>query len=124
MLRLEEKGTVYTEMVRSFESPSRLVFRRLGGLLYGAEHPLALCSAGFPSAIRELTPAHLRAFHRDNYHLGNMGMIAAFPPSRSLEEVVDRCGAILDDLAADTRPGTSEEDLPAVCFRILFFAEG
>src|SRR5690606_28118545 len=80
-LRLEEKGTVYNEMVRTYESPQTLVWRTAGYLVYGKTHPLALDSGGAPAAIREMTPQHIRAFHEATHHLANMGMIGAFPSS-------------------------------------------
>ena len=114
-LRLEEKGTVYTEMVRSFESPSRRMFRSLGQMLYGASHPLALSSGGLPAALRELGAADIRAFHRANYHLGNMGMIATFPKSVATETALARASRLLAGLPPtpnDVR-ASSEADMPA-----------
>src|SRR6476619_2594394 len=55
-LRLEEKGTVYTEMVRTYEAPETGLWRAAGQLVYGANHPLALDSGGYPPAIRTMTP--------------------------------------------------------------------
>ncbi len=115
-LRLEEKGTVYTEMVRSFESPSRRMWRELGILLYGPDHPLARSSGGLPAAIRELTPADIRAFHRANYHLANLGMIGAFPRSLALTDLLDCTADILDRVGAEPagdRVVEREADLPA-----------
>lgn len=94
-LHLEEKGTVYNEMVRSFESPTRNLWRTLGQLQYGPTHPLAFSSGGLPAAIREMTPTDIRAFHRANYHLANMGMIASFPRSVALGDILDQIGATL-----------------------------
>src|SRR5256714_3818076 len=51
-LRLEEKGTVYNEMVRTYENPDVVMWRAAGQMVYGASHPLALDSGGFPDAIR------------------------------------------------------------------------
>src|SRR5215208_5454502 len=55
-LRLEEKGTVYNEMVRTFEAPETNLWRAAGHLVYGTKHPLALDSGGYPDAIRDMTP--------------------------------------------------------------------
>src|SRR5580698_3209332 len=55
-LHLEEKGTVYNEMVGYYENPEAVAGRALGQMVYGASHPLALESGGFPEAIREMTP--------------------------------------------------------------------
>jgi Zn-dependent M16 (insulinase) family peptidase len=110
-LRLEEKGTVYNEMVRTYENPQVGMWRKAGQLVYGATHPLALDSGGHPDAIRTMTADDIRKFHRDAYHLGNMGMIAAFPSSMTLASVLDRTSAILEKEARTGRV-SSEADLP------------
>lgn len=112
-LRLEEKGTVYNEMVRTYESPHTSVWRVAGQLVYGAKHPLAMDSGGYPDAIIEMTPEHIRAFHAATHHLANMGMIGAFPSSVPLTEVLDHTGAILGRLAGRTGKVFSEAQLPA-----------
>ena len=111
-LRLEEKGTVYNEMVRSFESPVNNLWRAAGHMLYGPKHPLALDSGGFPDAIREMTPEHIRTFHASAYHLGNMGMIGAFPSSMPLASVLDETAKVLSKVAGRKGRVTSEADLP------------
>lgn len=111
-LRLEEKGTVYNEMVRTFEAPETNLWRAAGHLIYGETHPLALDSGGFPDAIREMTPQHIRTFHASAYHLANMGMIGAFPSSMSLASVLDSTSEILTKLAGRTGKVMSEADLP------------
>ncbi len=112
-LRLEEKGTVYNEMVRSYEEPDAMLWRSANQLVYGAQHPLAFESGGFPDAIRTMTATDIRKFHDDAYHLGNMGMIGAFPSAMSLASVLDHTAKLLDD-AQDT-PGQphTEAQLPA-----------
>ncbi len=99
-LHLEEKGTVYNEMVRVYESPDVALWRRGKQLVYGETHPLALDSGGLPAAIRTMTPSDIRAFHAAAYHLGNMGMIGAFPSKMALAEVLDRTSVVLDKEAA------------------------
>jgi Zn-dependent M16 (insulinase) family peptidase len=111
-LRLEEKGTVYNEMVRTFESPETNLWRAAGHLVYGTKHPLSLDSGGFPDAIREMTPEHIRTFHTSAYHLGNMGMIAAFPSSMPLASVLDSTSAVLNKVAGRKGKVMSEADLP------------
>ncbi len=111
-LRLEEKGTVYNEMVRTYESPQTLLWRTAGHLLYGKTHPLALDSGGFPDAIREMTPEHIRAFHTATHHLANMGMIGAFPSTLPLASVLDETGKILGKLAGRKGKIYSEDELP------------
>ncbi|MDQ3804897.1 MAG: hypothetical protein M3416_13835 [Acidobacteriota bacterium] len=114
-LRLEEKGTVYQEMVSSYERPVFLLYRSLNTLVYGSEHPLARSAGGWPSAIREMRPEHIRQFHSDNYRLGNMGMVASFPKEMPLASVTARLDQILNRLEPkrEQRRFASEKDLPA-----------
>ncbi|MCA9679878.1 MAG: hypothetical protein KC464_32910, partial [Myxococcales bacterium] len=111
-LRLEEKGTVYNEMVRSYEQPDRLLWEQAGHMVWGPRHPLAMSQGGEPAAIRTMTPDDIRTFHRDHYYLGNMGMIGAFPGSMELGDVLDHTGAILDRLAGRTGHAMTVADLP------------
>ena len=111
-LRLEEKGTVYNEMVRTYESPDTNLWREAGHLVYGAKHPLALDSGGFPEAIRQMTPEHIRKFHASAYHLANMGMVGAFPSSMALASVLDHTAAILTKEAGRKGRVMAEADLP------------
>ena len=114
-LRLEEKGTVYQEMATTYDRPISLLFRAENQMLYGADHPLALSSGGWPSAIRAMKAEDIRKFHADNYHLANMGMVASFPKEMPLGDVLRRLDAILDKLepVQGSRHYTSESDMPA-----------
>src|SRR5258706_5406757 len=78
-LRLEEKGTGYNEMVSSIDQPGYRIYRTANAMVYGEAHPLAFNSGGSPEALRVLQPSDIRTFHRQNYHLANMGMIASLP---------------------------------------------
>lgn len=115
-LRLEEKGTVYNEMVSSFERPWSTAWRELGRLWYGPRHPLALDSGGFPDSIRTMTPDDLRRFHAATHHLSNMGMIVAVPDAMKLEESLSKVDAIFRRLEPDAKPGPdaarADERLP------------
>ncbi|HEY5926875.1 MAG TPA: hypothetical protein VIV11_34550 [Kofleriaceae bacterium] len=111
-LRLEEKGTVYNEMVRTFESPETNAWEMAGRLVYGAKHPLAMTSGGAPDAIREMTPEHIRTFHAAAYHLANMGLIGAFPSSMKLPDVLDETAKVLTKVAGRKGKVMSEADLP------------
>ena len=113
-LMLDEKGTVYNEMVRTYESPSTLGWDALGRLVYGSDHPLALSQGGTPEGIRALTPEEIRRFHDAHYQLANMGMVAAFPSSVTLSAVLAKVGEALDALApaSDTRRYMTEADVP------------
>jgi Zn-dependent M16 (insulinase) family peptidase len=117
-LRLEEKGTVYQEMVSSYERPVSLLFRVASQMIYGPEHPLALSAGGWPAAIREMKAEHIRRFHADNYRLGNMGMVASFPKEMPVVGVLSRLDQILNRLnrlrpKQETRAFPSEADLTA-----------
>ncbi len=111
-LRLEEKGTVYNEMVRTYEAPETGMWRAAGQLVYGAKHPLALESGGYPEAIRTMTAGDIRAFHDAAYHLANMGMVGAFPSSVTLASVLDHTGEILTKAKGRTGRVMTETDLP------------
>jgi Zn-dependent M16 (insulinase) family peptidase len=114
-LRLEEKGTVYNEMVSTFERPWARMSVGLDHAVYGDAHPLAYVSGGLPAAIRKMGPDDIRKFHREHYHLGNMGMVGAFPKEMEIGEILRRTGAIFDEL----QPGEggpkvmTSADLPA-----------
>jgi hypothetical protein len=111
-LRLEEKGTVYNEMVRSYEASDTVLGRLAGQMVYGAQHPLSYESGGYPEAIRTMTPEDIRAFHDATYHLANMGMIAAFPSSMSLASVLEHTATLLDKEAGRAGKVVREADLP------------
>lgn len=95
-LSLEEKGTVYNEMVGSMARPGSLIQQRMSTLLHGPGHPLALVSGGVPEAIRSMTPGDLRQFHLDAYHLSNMGMVLSIPASLPWEEALFQVDQIFD----------------------------
>jgi len=114
-LSLEEKGTVYQEMVTTYERPVSLVYRAMSQMLYGAKHPAALSAGGWPAAIRQMKAEHIPKFHADNYHLGNMGMVASFPPEMALSDVLRHLDEILNRLEPNQgeRRFAKEADLPA-----------
>ena len=113
-LRLEEKGTVYQEMRTSYERPISLLFRELNQALYGADHPLAMSAGGWPDAIREMKAEDIRKFHGENYHLGNMGMVASFPKEMPLGSVLARLDAVFSRLEPkeQKRVYKTESDIP------------
>ncbi len=96
--RLEEKGTVYNEMMSSTGNPYRQLYRAAGQLVYGRTHPLSFNSGGEPSGIRTMKPEDIRTFHRDHYYLANMGTIAAFPKSVAIDGILAKIGGALDRL--------------------------
>jgi Zn-dependent M16 (insulinase) family peptidase len=114
-LRLEEKGTVYNEMVSSTGNPYWKLFRASGQQIYGPTHPLSYNAGGEPSGIRTMKPEDIRRFHDANYYLANMGTIAAFPSTVPLNGALARMGSILD--RAEPGPKTprqrvSESSMP------------
>ena len=113
--RLEEKGSVYNEMVSSTQSPYWKLFQSAGHLAYGTSHPLSYNAGGEPAGIRTMQPEDIRRFHKSNYYLSNMGTIAAFPSSVTFRSALTRFGAILDKNRTEgaRRPRVTENDLPA-----------
>ncbi|HVS29958.1 MAG TPA: hypothetical protein VMS98_00750 [Thermoanaerobaculia bacterium] len=113
-LRLEEKGSVYNEMVSSTGNPYRQLFRAAGHLIHGPQHPLAYNSGGEPSGIRTMKPEDIRNFHKASYYLANMGTIVSFPKSVPLGTILARTDAILDKLQPkqETRKAQSLASLP------------
>jgi Zn-dependent M16 (insulinase) family peptidase len=113
-LSLEEKGTVYQEMRTTYDRPISRLFRAENQMVYGAEHPLAMSSGGWPDSIREMKPEDIRKFHADNYRLGNMGMVASFPKEMPLAEVIARLDAVFNRLEPkqESRRFTTESDIP------------
>ncbi|HEX8293893.1 MAG TPA: hypothetical protein VF570_19160, partial [Pyrinomonadaceae bacterium] len=114
-LSLEEKGTVYQEMRTTYDRPVSRLFRAINQTVYGADHPLAMSSGGWPDSIREMRAEDIRKFHSDNYRLGNMGMVASFPKEMPLSDVVARLDAIFNRLEPkqESRRFASESDIPA-----------
>jgi hypothetical protein len=105
---LDERGTVYNEMVRTTEGSGEQSWYAMQRLLYGDAHPLSYNQGGTPEGIRELTPERIRAFHAAHYQLGNMGGVGAFPSSFAMGAVLARVGGTLDALAT---PGAPVEPL-------------
>jgi Zn-dependent M16 (insulinase) family peptidase len=114
-LRLEEKGTVYNEMVSSYDRPANRLYRAVDQALYGASHPLSFSAGGMPASIRQMKAEDIRKFHRDNYHLGNMGMIGSFPKEMPLGVLLQKLDGILNRLEPDGggRKFMTEAELPA-----------
>lgn len=116
-LSLEEKGTVYTEMVSSFEKPWYYLSKNMDRLLYGSDHPIGYVSGGDPAVMRSMTAQDMWRFHKENYHLGNMGVVVAIPDAITMDgflvemsEILDRCQP-----GTDSNPlvGIGKYDLPA-----------
>lgn len=108
-LKLEEKGTVYNEMVSSYERPWSNLGFELGHLMYGQGHPLSYESGGLPAAIRTMVPDDLRRFQSANYRLWNMGMIVSIPDDISLSDCLDKISGILARVEPDVKKGSDPE---------------
>jgi len=95
-LEIEEKGTVYTEMVSSFERPWYHYGNAMARLIYGDAHPASYVSGGNPADIRNCTAEDLRVFHDSYYHLANMGMIVSIPDDIQVDDFLGRTSKILE----------------------------
>lgn len=114
-LGLEEKGTVYNEMVTSMDQPFQRVFRAAAVTLYGPEHPLSFSAGGLPAALRVIKPSDIRRFHGQHYFLGNMGAIISLPKDMELPAALAHLDASLRRLepATPKLPVMTEAQLPA-----------
>ncbi|HVW08672.1 MAG TPA: hypothetical protein VHC90_08820, partial [Bryobacteraceae bacterium] len=114
-LRLDEKGTVYNEMVSSMAKPDWVLYRQTLLDIYGTHHPLSWSSGGMPEAIRQMKPADIRAFHNSHYFLANMGSIVSLPSGDTVAAQLTRLDAILNAVQPNPVPlkPESEADLPA-----------
>ena len=95
-LGLEEKGTVYNEMVSSMDQPGSRLYRAASAMIYGDAHPLAFNSGGAPEALRVIQPSDIRKFHGEHYHLSNMGAVISMPKEESVESILLRLDAALN----------------------------
>jgi Zn-dependent M16 (insulinase) family peptidase len=114
-LELDEKGTVYAEMVSSMDQPSRRIYRSALQAIYGPRHPLSFSSGGMPEALRAMQPSEIRTFHSDHYHLANMGAVVSLPSDVGLEDALESIGSLLERVqrAEPGRGVVDEADLPA-----------
>ena len=95
-LRLDEKGTVYTEMVSAFEKPWYHTWGALNKMIYGTEHPLTYNSGGNPDIMRDMTAQDMWDFHSNTHHLANMGAIVSIPRSVDATSFLARMQKMLD----------------------------
>ncbi len=116
-LSIDEKGTVYTEMVSSFEKPYYNTYRKLFQLVYGQNHPLTDVSGGDPEVMRTMVPKDMWDFHKATHHLANMGAVVSIPKTigvesmlRQMSATLDRCQSTPDSSAL---PGLTGFDFPS-----------
>jgi Zn-dependent M16 (insulinase) family peptidase len=114
-LGLEEKGSVYNEMVSSTDQPARRLRSAAITDVYGAGHPLQFNSGGSPEALRRLTPADIRSFHDAHYFLANMGAIVSLPASVPVASALQQMNALLTRVEPQrpSRPIVTEQSLAA-----------
>ena len=105
-LRLQEKGTVYNEMVASMANGPWKAWRAQNHAVYGTQHALSYNQGGEPAGIRTMTPEDIRRFHSSTHHLANMGTVAAFPRSVAIDNLLQRFDRVLmlDAPPAGTAP--------------------
>ncbi len=94
-LSIEEKGTVYTEMVSAFEKPWYYTYGTMDELVYGKSHPLTNISGGHPDVMRTMTPDDMWSFHRATHHLGNMGAVVSIPSEIDLDSFLSQMQSML-----------------------------
>ncbi|MEZ6183976.1 MAG: hypothetical protein R3F62_03080 [Planctomycetota bacterium] len=115
-LRLEEQGTVYNEMVSTFER-RWIVFYELARRVYGPDHPLSYVAGGRPDGIRSLTPEDIRRFHDAHYHPAGTGLILALPRAVELEPLfadLDRRLTALSQDPALAERASAPAELPPI----------
>lgn len=102
-LSVDEKGTVYTEMVSSYEKPWYYYGEIMDKMVYGENHPLSNSSGGDPDVMRDMVPADMWEFIKSNYHLSNMGAIVSIPSSihfdillQNVSDILSRCQSYED----------------------------
>ncbi len=97
-LRLEEKGTVYNEMVTSMDQPNSRLWQASLLSIYGPGHPLSYSAGGLPADLRVLQPSDIRRFHDEHYFLANMGAIVSLPKEVPLAAALGQLDSVLNRL--------------------------
>lgn len=105
-LRLEEKGSVYNEMVSSMTQPNWRIYEAAQRIVYGESHPMSFNAGGTPQGIREMKPDDIKRYHAANYHLGNMGAVISVPKEMTIEAVTKR----LDEIFRRAEPKSERRD--------------
>jgi predicted Zn-dependent peptidase len=109
-LTLDERGTVYNEMMSTWESVDHRLYAPFSRALFGAAHPFGRDCGGTPEGLRQLQPADIRAYHAAHYRLDNMGAIVSLPSSVALPTMLDQIGGVLDRISG---PGDERAKRPA-----------
>ncbi len=114
-LHLEEKGTVYNEMVSSMDQANRRIYQAALLALYGPNHPESFSAGGLPAALRIIQPSDIRRFHASHYFLANMKSVISLPKDVTLDSALTQIGAILNkvgDPPANGQKVMTENQLP------------
>jgi len=109
-LSLDEKGTVYTEMVSGYEGHWSYLYEPLGKMQYGDNHPVINSSGGDPKAIRQMVPEDMWSFHEQFHQLDNMGAIVSIPDEIEIDECLAQIGDILDKVQNPGRESLTFEN--------------
>ncbi|MFH2036984.1 MAG: insulinase family protein, partial [Candidatus Zixiibacteriota bacterium] len=94
-LSVDEKGTVYTEMVSSFQNPWYHTWWFLNQMIYGKNHILVNSAGGKPDVMRTMTVDDMRKFHKEAYHLSNMGAVISIPDNIAIDDFLKNLSNIL-----------------------------
>ena len=117
-LHLEEKGTVYNEMVTSMDQANRRLYQAALLSLYGPGHPLSYSAGGLPADLRVIQPSDIRRFHDQHYFLANMGAIVSLPKEVAPGATLARLDAVLGQLEQqlERRCSAARDDGSATAF--------
>ncbi|MFC1853244.1 hypothetical protein ACFL27_23850 [candidate division CSSED10-310 bacterium] len=114
---LEEAGTIHNETMSYYDQPFDYIWWPMNRMLYGEAHPLALDYGGNPEHVRTFKPADFWIFHKNHYHLSNMGAMVSIPPTLDVPTFLGRLETILGKCQSfqNTSPfvGISALNLPA-----------
>ena len=110
-VKIEEKGTVYNEMISSMTNPFSQMYDKMGRFIYGNAHPLSFNAGGDPAGIRVLGPAEIHHYHDVNYHLWNMGAITSLPKNIGLADILSETNNILNRLDPSPEKHSSTANL-------------
>ncbi|MBN2836975.1 MAG: hypothetical protein JXR48_18620 [Candidatus Delongbacteria bacterium] len=109
-ISLEEKGSVYTEMVANFEKPWGNIWFQYEKMINGEDVSSGFSSGGYPPAIREMKPDDIRSFHKNSHQLNNMGAIVVIPDSSEIESFLIEMDKIFYKLDKDCKPREIHSD--------------
>ena len=103
-LSIAEKGTVYTEMVSSFEKPWYYTYSAVDKMIFGENHTLTYNAGGDPDVMRSMTAEDMWKFQQGAYRLENMGAIISMPADTDIPQFLATMSEILDHTQKDANP--------------------